>query len=636
VGVTGPTGHTGPTGPTGTGPTGPTGATGSGGGAIAFQMPPPSGDTTGATDAANFATAQAAFIAAIGPAGVFSSDTGNLNVYLQYGDYYVNTSGAMLGNATNLKASGLRFVGHGMDLTRVHFVPATPGPMMINLGWLDLQFIGITFYCNNSGCDWMQRQEQLNSNIQHPYMEDCSWEGTWQYIDVLTGLNNNSESGWQRCSMGATALAWLFTPAPGAATITNGSATISCSGPSSLFPGGTAYFPVGSAGTFSTAVGTGSGGVVGGNTTQYFVVSAVNTGGATTSFSVSATLGGTPITFNAGGTTTFSASNDQFLNYWFHMCQCTPNSAWTNMSTGGHVKITKMDCSGGTPTAPTYLFNHFGIAHAGGACVLQVEGRRESHNTNALLLQCTWNQGNIDFMIDESAILTNAASTVYVSINPNNTAGPIVNFHDSNLLGMHAYPEVANTFEFQQPITYNRCTLLQATSAATFIVPFTGGLTGYEVIDFNDCRTTDNTVSAGYKNIVDCSLNWNITMGGRAKRRSVQICGSRGGMPTSGGNFEFNFPANSRIVEVQFVPMSTGGLSGAYSFTLQTSGGTAIVPAFTGANAGAATAYDSRVSNPGLYFVLPAGSTLVQIVDTLSGGRTLPFNVFDLVVTYMG
>jgi hypothetical protein len=605
--------------------------------ATVYQMPPPSGDTSGATDSIAFAAAQAAVIAAIGPAGVFSAPSGNMNVQLQYGDYYINTSGAMLGNATSLKAEGLKFVGQGMRLTRIHYVPATASPMMINLGWLNLQFIGITFECNNAGCDWIQRQEQLNSNIQHPYMDDCEWVGTWQYIDVLTGLNNNSESEWHHCSMGATCLAWLFVPAAGSVTMTSGSASIPCSGPSSLFPGGTAYFPVGSAGVFSDTVGTGSGGVVAG--TQYFVVSATNSGGATTSFSVSATLGGSPITFNASATTVFNTGSDQFLNYWFDNCRHTPNSPWINMSSGGHIKITKADCSGGSPSVPTYLFNLFGIAHAGGVCVFDADLRRESHNANALLLQTTWSYGSIRIRVDESSIVSNPASTVYVSVNPNNTTGPIIEFHDSMLLGMHGYPDAGNVFDFQQRFVYNRCTLLQAAgttngAASAFIVPFVSGPNGRPLIDFNDCRSSTNVNITGYKDLVDCQLNAFTTMGGRPKQRSVQICGSNASMPTANGNFEFNFPI-CRIIRVQFNPTNTA-LTGAYSFTLQTAGGTAIVPAFAGANAGAAPFYDSDVVNPGLYFSLPSGgSTLVQIADTLSGGRTLIFNEFDLIVTYL-
>ena len=134
--------------------------------------------------------------------------------------------------------------------------------------------------------------------------------------------------------------------------------------------------------------------------------------------------------------------------------------------------------------------------------------------------------------------------------------------------------------------------------------------------------------------MIDCQLNCFTTMGGKPKQRSVQICGSNASMPTANGNFQFNFPT-CRIIRVQFNP-TNAALTGAYSFTLQTVGGTAIVPAFAGANAGAAPFYDSLVSNPGLYFTLPSGgSTLVQIVDTLSGGRTLPFNLFDLIVTYL-
>jgi hypothetical protein len=58
---------------------------------------------------------------------------------------------------------------------------------------------------------------------------------------------------------------------------------------------------------------------------------------------VATSFGGTPVSFTASGTPTFTNAADQFLNFWFHQCKFdagTSAGQVVSMNFGGSIAVT--------------------------------------------------------------------------------------------------------------------------------------------------------------------------------------------------------------------------------------------------------------------------------------------------------
>ena len=387
AGPTGPTGN-GPTGPTGAGMAGPTGPTGpnGGGGGITQIVLTPSGDTSGATDLANWQAAFVTLAASTRLPPLASAYYTTTRIYLNPGTFYFTASVGNILAATSLKTVGIWIQGSGQGTSSIDYNPSSSAPLFTNNHGLDVKMTDMTCIGHDANSDFLWSQEQAGlTNIQDYTFQDIAWGGVWNNIFRLTGGNNNSEWKFDRATIAGTLNgSWIYVPPSVATTITNGSSTIATTN-------NAWQVEVGDTGQFSAAVAP-----LGANT-QYYVVSA-----SATTFQVSTSFGGSPVTFTANGTPNFQTGSDQFLNFWFDKCKLdTSTSAgqWLTMNYGGSIKIRDSDISGHAPAAVSYVFNLLGtVPHNSGVMNFEVDGLRVEHaSTNSRLIHSQWTGGSISF-----------------------------------------------------------------------------------------------------------------------------------------------------------------------------------------------------------------------------------------------
>jgi len=596
----------------------------------------PSGDTSGVTDTANMLAYWAAAAANTRTSAGLSALVGTTLGQLHSGDYWVNSS-ILDGSTPNPKSESCMFVGRGMGATAIHYTPTVPGtPFIRNKRWLNLMFRDITFVGNDPTADFFQSLEQGGaSNIQENIFTRCAWVGSWQNIMLKTGGNNNSEERWDDCDVGGTAN-WLFIPGKQVCIITSGQANMALAANPS---GG---FCVGSTLTFGTTVGTAGGQIVAGTTYFIVAISGLN-------MQVSATSGGTAITFNANGTSTATTASDQFLNHWWDKCKYTSvtNGSWINASFGGSFNLNACDISNNKPTAPNYIFNLLGSSHAGGVCNFSSNHLRIEHVTdNSLLLHTTWDKGKISFRnLDQSSQVGNRPITQqYVLVERVNTIGASLRFEDCDLLGQHVYSTSATDYQHQSQGVYDNCTLWDNPTVDDFIVntPITNS-SGLYNLHFDNCRNELNGAVAGYREVVDSDPNWNSTGAGNTKRRGFQMFSNNSDWPQAAGSFHIRIPRGAMIVSVLFAKFSGSGNSGAFQYTLQTNevvptviAGGAATP-MAGANAGATVAPVQVMATAlGAGFVCVTDLQRELVLIDSSGSRAGIFTNLMCLVEYIG
>lgn len=188
-------------------------------GVLNVKDPPFNAVGDGVTDdTAAFAAAYAAAAAATArTVPGYSDPHGSVEIYVPPGSYLITSAGALMDGTTLVaKRFGLVFRGAGQGLSDIVYQPSVSGALCTNKYWLCVRFRGLGFSCDDASSDFLSSEEQGGaSNIQDCWFEDCSWAGTWRYINVLTGGNNNSEWGWDRCWVSGTLTTFLFVDATG-------------------------------------------------------------------------------------------------------------------------------------------------------------------------------------------------------------------------------------------------------------------------------------------------------------------------------------------------------------------------------------------------------------------------------------
>ncbi len=594
----------------------------------------PTGDTSGALDTANLRAAYA--LAAVGSRVVTgeSDPCGTTTIGFGHGTFYINAAQAMMSASTPTgKIDGLTFRGQGSDLTTIVYTPSSSGPLCLNQRWLVVKFEGITFLGNDANSDFLDSFEQGGlTNIQDYRFTDVTWNGSWQNIHLLTGANNNSEWKWNECTVSATIANWLYIPGSQTGTFTNGSSEIALTNTAGAFAAGSTI-------SFATTVGSGGGQIIAGTT--YFIVVAT-----TTYIEVSATSGGSAIVSNAttGATSVATIAADQFLNFWWKNCKfwSVANGSWINSSYGGHFDIQACDISNNIPTVTNYIFQLLGVSHSEGVCDFNVDGLRVEHSSDySLLLLSQWPQGNIGFNhLDESSqIQHRSASDAVCVFEITGVSGPIIEFRNSQLSGLHNYVNSTNNYNFQSQALYENCTLLQNPSAAHFISMTPGVNTGgYPNIRFSKCRNTSNASTVGYHEIVDSDVNWFYGTGATTYVKTVSILGANSDWPSGGGSIEFRSPLNALITQIRFFKPANGN-GGAFQYTLATTessptllAGGASTP-MAGLDAG--NAIPMYTTTPNFLMGSDAQRT-IKLADTLAGGRSGSFTGLYCLVDYIG
>ena len=598
-----------------------------------------SGDVTGATDSANAIAAEVAAVAALRTVTGFSAKCGTVLIEFESGDFYLNANALMGGGGLASKGWGIRFVGRGQEETVLHLL-GTGGAMCVNKWWLQPQFDDMSLYSSDTSNNFIASLEQGSlSNVQDYRFSNCGWRGSWNHLALLTGGNNNSEWKWNDCYVDAALTDWLCIPATLTGTMTNTSATIAIANTLGTYV-------VGSTCTFGTAVGTGGGGVA--TSTTYYIVVASSSG-----ISVSATAGGTAITFNANGSSTVVIGSDQFVNHSWHNCKFwdITNGSWINAAFGGQFRFSGIcDVSNYHPSVDTYLFNLTGTAHAGGVCNFLCDGLRVEHTSdNALLLHNFWDKGNITFnnLDTSSQVGVRATTNEYVRNEIINVTGASLMFRDSQLLGVHRYINNSSNFQFQNWARYEGCTLLDNPSAGNFALVTNAGTNsgGYPRIRFEQCRNTLNAGTAGYHEIVDSDVNWYLSCAGQPKVRRVSLVGTNSDWPGSGGKTTFRLPLHAIIVEFLFFK-AAGGAAGAFQYTVQTqeatptvlAGGAATPLAGTNSSLAITPYVLNPTTTPALCFDVGTSdlARTIDIIDTLGGGRSGSMTAFRCLLSYIG
>lgn len=587
-----------------------------------------SGDTSGATDLANLNAALTILASSARLPPSFSQFAPLERIIFGPGTFYFKSGNInILGPANTLKVQGIWFQGSGRGVTAIDYNPASPAAFFINNRGLDVKFTDMTVTDHDASSDFLWSQEQAGvTNVQDYTYNDIEWQGPWQYVFRLTGGNNNSEWKFNRDSVSGAVNSFVYVPIPITTTITSGSSVIAATNT-------TSQVQVGDTGSFSAAVAP-----LAANT-SYYVVSA-----STSGFSVATTSGGSPVTFSANGTPTFNTGSDQFLNFWFSQFKFDTGAGlgqWINMGSGGSISIRDSDASARQPSAHSCLFNLLGTSHARGALNFEVDHLRIEHlNDNSCTMHSQWPFGNILFNnLDESSQAGNRTITdVQAFYEIVNTAGPIIEYRNSQLMGVHNYVNDSSNFRQQSDMLYENVTLLDNPTFANFITVTNNGNTGgYPRIHCHNCRNLQSSSVVGYKEIVDTDLNWNVSNGGITETKHASCVGGNSDFPTNGANIELRLPLNAMLTSIQYWNPGGSGAGGAYNYTFQTTEGTpTVLLTVSGANSSTPVAFSSAVATATTFnWVMNSDAKrTIQILD--AAGRTGIMTGMYCQINYIG
>jgi hypothetical protein len=385
---------------------------------------------------------------------------------------------------------------------------------------------------------------------------------------------------------------------------------------------------------------------------------------------VATSFGGTPVSFTASGTPTFTNAADQFLNFWFHQCKFdagTSAGQVVSMNFGGSIAVTDCDASGWTPAAqatftatcsgttltvtsvasgtlavgqvlmgagtvlagtyivslgtgtggtgtyivsnaqtissginmwaPNFMFNLLGNAHAEGVCSFKIDKLRvEHHNDNAMLLNCQWNQGNVSInQLDQSSQVSRTLATdIFCVFQIVNTAGPVISFTNSTLIGQHGYAYEGINYYYVTAILYQNNATLQNLDAYNFIATNNNGNNGgLPQIKFRNFQARASA-SGTFKYVNDCDWGWSSGSGGIAQTFTTNFIGANNQeLPISGSNLQLRLPRNANITRIR-INKPANSSTGAYNYSIQSTDATPVVYAtFSGANAGSAISIDT-------------------------------------------
>jgi hypothetical protein len=659
-----------------------------------------SGDTTGVTDRASLIailnTLATSNLRLPAPANAYYP-----SYYIRAGPgtFYITTGGIDLKFWTGAKIQGVWIQGSGRGVTDIDYNPSASAPLFLEQSILDLKMTDMTVYSHDSTSDFMWAQEQGGvSNIQDFTWQDMEWSG-FNKIFRLTGGNNDSEWKFTRDTSG-TVTDFIYTPALVATTITSGSSTIAASNTAE-------QVEVGDTGSFSSACSPLTTGVyysVISASTTGFQVATNNTGTAITptanctpNFQTASDqfvnfwfdkfkfwTGSSPgkwLNLNYGGSvkirdsdisghapaatvsftgsisgTTLTAGAPTLgtiaVGQTYLGTGVTPGTYITALGTGtggaGTYTVNfSQTVASTTMTNLFYVFNLLGTSpHAGGVMSFEADGLRVEHtNTNSRLIHSQWTGGSISFNnLDEgSQAYRWPATNAYAFYEIINNNGPIVEYRNSQLMGVHAYESLSNNYNFQNVESYDDDTLLENPTFANFIYNVNEGLSGgLPQISCHQCRNTANASTAGYKESVDTDLNWNTAYAGRTSVKTRSCVGGSSNFPTAGGSLAIRLPLNAMITQIRYWNPSGSSTGGAYQYTIETTEGTPTVLAggastpLAGSNASTPLAASSMyVVTPNFVMTTDLART-IQVVDTLSGTRTGVMNGMYCLIDYIG
>ena len=297
-------------------------------------------------------------------------------------------------------------------------------------------------------------------------------------------------------------------------------------------------------------------------------------------------------------------ATDQNLNYWFNNCMYWPISTvkavnWCDMQAGGHVRIDGCDVSGYEPVVPSNLFNLANPIRAQGTPNFYCSCRFELKNTNAAVMFCEWDFGNITWIgCDESSNTFSVASFETHRYRVDGSSpGVNVSFTGCHLAGKHAYQSGTGSFDERHHANYIGCQLAQEANIDSFIINDVPSNVGASwAIHFNGCN---NSEVGGEGSVIEGDYNWNVSRIGLAHKRVLSLISPQGNSPVFGQSVTCKLPLNSVIKNVRmFMAAGAAGFGGVYDFTIETNEGT---PTILGQAAGANLSLGFDVDNDYLF-----------------------------------
>jgi hypothetical protein len=583
-----------------------------------------SNDTSGTSDAAHLATAFATIAATTRSPPMAGQPFGSYRVFLGPGTFWFTGSlGDILGAANNSKMEGLEIDGSGRDVTDLDYNPSVSGPFLINTHALNVTMAHMTVTGHDSASDFMWSQEQAGiTNVQDYTFDDFVLTGNWNNGERLSGGNNNSEWRWNNFNFtAAVSGAWVYTPPLMASTMTSSSNSIAISGNTAE------QIVAGDTGSLDAACAPLSANV------QYYVVSAT-----ASTYQLSTTRGGSPVTFTANCTPNFSAASDQFLNFWFEHIKFdtgTSQGAWLTLNKGGHVHIHDFSIAGhASPSTNTCIFNLLGSTHAFGVMSFSASGgRTEILTDTTCVMHSQWSGGSILWEDYDESTYTGQrnVANVYATYEINNNAGPLIAYHNVQLMGTHNFVNNVSNFHYQNEVLYDMVTLQDQASPSAFItVTNNGNSGGYPRIHFNHWRTLSSSTSTGSHPVGETDLFWNQTTGGTTTVKPTVLLGGNSDWPFSGGASVYIYNLNTVFTRLRYSKPANGN-SGAYNYSIQTMEATPTVLAtFSGSNAGAA---QSVIDIPLFFQCTTVLACTIEVIDnqSRSGTFTQPLPILDII-----
>lgn len=259
-------------------------------------------------------------------------------------------------------------------------------------------------------------------------------------------------------------------------------------------------------------------------------------------------------------------TSDQFLNYWFYgFKHWSTGCPLIDAALGGHFHLYGVDVSdwGNNLTSTQYVIALRGNVHAYGVQSMTASGLRvEAKNALCALLYSEWSDGNIEIQVDWQSQSPGYTYGDIIHLNVGNTAGAVVNIHDSALSGGVKVTYLINAWQFQQKIIFNNCTWTQRRSPSEVVTYDESGAGSNAIrpnVHFVNCRGREyqNSGHANGASVWDATIGHSRgSMVKPLQKRAITIRGPRGNI-TETGTPKVNFPVGAWITGIRVISPAT-------------------------------------------------------------------------------
>lgn len=138
---------------------------------------------------------------------------GRMIMEVPEGCYVITKPEALMRSSYTMRTVGFEIKGSSRGITQIYYKNTAVNRYLLynNDAWLHVTFRDIEFTSNNSNNNFMRSTSSGGS--QNYTFERCTWDGSWNYVLHLTGLDNNSEISWYHCNYYGTIKKGVYVPA---------------------------------------------------------------------------------------------------------------------------------------------------------------------------------------------------------------------------------------------------------------------------------------------------------------------------------------------------------------------------------------------------------------------------------------